>query len=413
MTPSRPKLFYGWIVVGIVATVLLVAAGARSAPGVFLLPMQRDLGWPRETLSLAVAVGLVLFGLGAPLSGSLMDRFGPRRVTAAGLLLIAASFAASAAIHTQWQLFALWGVLSGLGTGVVGGVLGATVANRWFVRRRGLVTGLFGAATSAGQLLFIPLLTALGEGVGWRHTTFGIGALALALLVPAFLLMRDSPADLKLAPDGDAALTAAARPQPTPGIMATALRSRDFWLLATTFFVCGATSNGLIGTHFIAWCSEHGLTATYAAGMLALMGAFNFAGTVASGWLTDRYDPRGLLSVYYAFRGVSLLMLLFIPPGVGLVAFAVLFGLDYIATVPPTTALVADTFGRANVGTVYGWVFCAHQVGAALAAWLGGLVRDQLGDYTVAFIAAGVIAMLAAALAQGIRRAPKVAVAGD
>ncbi|WP_189088347.1 MFS transporter [Deinococcus ruber] len=399
------RLYYGWIVVIVTALALLIAAGARSAPGVFLLPMQQDLKLDRATLSGAVSLGLVMFGLGAPLSGFFIDRFGPRRVVLAGLALLGVSFIASASVHGLPGLYVWWGLLSGLGTGVVGGVLGATVANRWFVRQRGLVTGLFGAATSAGQLMFIPLLTALGTSLGWRTTSIVIGALGLALLLPVLLLLRDSPAELGLSPDGEEAISARpAAPRPTPGIMAAALRSRDFWLLCATFFVCGATSNGLIGTHFIAYCGENGLTPVYAAGMLALMGGFNFVGTLASGYFTDRVDPRGLLSLYYAFRGLSLMVLPLIPPGPALIFFAVLFGLDYIATVPPTTALVADRFGRANLGTVYGWVFCAHQVGAALAAWLGGVLRESLGTYGPSFIAAGVLAVAAALLSRAISR---------
>ncbi|WP_425147413.1 MFS transporter [Deinococcus sp.] len=398
------RLYYGWVVVIVTALALLIAAGARSAPGVFLLPMQKDLELSRATLSGAVSLGLVMFGLGAPLSGFFIDRYGPRRVVLAGLGVLGASFIASASVRGVPGLYAWWGLLSGLGTGVVGGVLGATVANRWFVRRRGLVTGLFGAATSAGQLMFIPLLTALAGSLGWRTSSSIIGGLGLALLLPVLLLLRDTPAELGLLPDGDAQTHAPVTPRPTPGIMAAALRSRDFWLLCATFFVCGFTSNGIIGTHFIAYCGENGLTATYAAGMLALMGGFNFVGTLASGYFTDRIDPRGLLSIYYAFRGLSLMALPLIPPGPALVFFAVLFGLDYIATVPPTTALVADRFGRANLGTVYGWVFCAHQVGAALAAWLGGVLRESLGTYGPSFIAAGVLAVAAALLSRAISR---------
>ncbi len=410
---ARPARFYGWTVVAVAALVILLAAGARSAPGVFLLPMQLDLGVSRATLSLAASLGLVMFGLGGPLSGGLIDRFGPRRVTAGGLMVIAASFAGSAVISSVWQLHLVWGVLSGLGTGIVGSVLGATIANRWFVSGRGLVMGLFGAASSAGQLIFLPVLTALVGALGWRESVLVIGGLALITAVPAALLLRDRPADVGAQPLGLTPGHPVPGVQSESGIMRRALRSRQFWLLAVTFFVCGATSNGVIGVHFIAYCTEAGLTAAYAAGMLSLMGVFNFAGTIASGWLTDRYDPRLLLGAYYAFRGLSLAALLFIPPGVGLVAFAVLFGLDYIATVPPTTALVADEFGRGNVGTVYGWVFCAHMIGAALAAWLGGVARDALGSYGAAFIVSAALSIAAAGLIQGIRRPARPVLAGD
>ncbi|MFB9992377.1 MFS transporter [Deinococcus oregonensis] len=399
------------IIVAITIAALLLAAGARSAPGVFLKPMEVGTGFGLTTLSAAVSVGLLMFGLGAPLSGYLMDRHGPRRVATLGLLLVALSFGLSALIQTEVHLFILWGVLSGLGTGLVGSVLGATVAARWFQARRGLVTGVFGAATSAGQLMFIPLLTLAAQGAGWRVASAGIGLLAL-LLTPLFwALLRDRPAEVGLGMDGrplDPSAPVVVPAKPDAGVMARALRSRDFWLLSITFLVCGATSNGIIGTHFIAYCGDLGLTAGYAAGILALMGAFNFVGTLGSGYLTDRVDPRLLLAGYYAFRGLSLLALPLLPPGTGLVFFAVLFGLDYIATVPPTVALTARTFGTANVGTVYGWVFFSHQLGAASATALGGLARESLGTYGPAFLAAGVLAILAAGLALGVTRQPSV-----
>ncbi|ABF45040.1 major facilitator superfamily MFS_1 [Deinococcus geothermalis DSM 11300] len=402
----RPqRFFYGWIVVGVTVLALLVAAGARSAPGVFLLPMEQTLGFSRSTLSLAVSLGLLVFGLAAPLSGHLMDRLGPRRVAVAGLLVLALSLALSTLARSALSLDLTWGLLSGLGTGLVGSVLGAAVATRWFVRQRGLVTGLFGAATSAGQLLFIPLLTGWAQTIGWTGGALVIAGTALVLVPLVGWLLRDSPAELGLQPDGDrvsAEASARVAPPPDPLVMRRALRHRDFWLLAATFFVCGATSNGLVGTHFIAYCGDRGLTPGFAAGMLALMGVFNFIGTLASGYFTDRADPRFLLGLYYAFRGVSLALLPFVPPGYSLIAFAVLFGLDYIATVPPTIALTADTFGRANVGTVYGWIFCAHQVGAALASWLGGVSRDALGSYNAAMIAAAILAGAAAVLALGV-----------
>jgi MFS family permease len=382
------RLFYGWIVVAVTVAALLIAAGARSAPGVFLLPMTTDLALSRSTVSFSVSLGLLVYGLAAPLSGVLMDRFGPRRVATAGLLVTALSFALSTAVHSALALHLIWGALSGLGTGLVGSVLGA--------------------ATSAGQMLFIPLLTAWAARLGWTGGAWLIAGAALILMPLFWLLLRDTPGELGLHPDGvqpDGVQPDApppAQPRPDTGVMRRALRSRDFWLLCATFFVCGATSNGIVGTHFIAYCGDLGLTAGFAAGMLSLMGAFNFAGTLASGVLTDRLDPRFLLGLYYAFRGVSLLLLPLVPPGYALVAFAVLFGLDYIATVPPTVALTADTFGRANVGTVYGWVFCAHQVGAALTAWLGGVTRDALGSYGPAFIGAAVLAGAAAVLALGV-----------
>ena len=402
------RFHYGWIVVGVTAATLIVSAGVRSAPGVMIHPLEVELGWSRATISFAVSIGLLLFGLAGPLAGWLMDRFGPRLVMLGGLALIGASMAAGAAMTSLWQLNLFWGALSGLGTGVAAQVLGAAVANRWFAARRGLVTGMFGAATSAGQLIFIPLLMWLVVTIGWRASTLVLAGAAAALLLPVLLLMRDDPADIGLRPYGapDAPQAAPATPTAEGGVMRRAVRAPEFWLLAGSFFICGATSNGLIGTHLIPHAIDHGIAEVTAASVLALMGAMNFVGTVTSGWLTDRYNPRKLLAWYYGFRGLSLLLLPFVHDFSGLAMFAVLFGLDYIATVPPTAALVADIFGRKHVGAVFGWVFCAHQFGAALAAWLGGVVRDATGDYGVAFIAAGVLAITAAGLALRIGRAP-------
>ncbi|MGL4609694.1 MAG: MFS transporter [Trueperaceae bacterium] len=398
------KLYYGWIVVAVTAIALILAAGARSAPGVFVLPIQTDFPlWKRADISFAISIGLVMFGFGGPLSGWLMDKFGPRRIVFIGLLITAVSMALSAMIQELWQLNALFGFLSGVGTGIVGSVLGATVANRWFLKRRGLIVGVFGAATSAGQLIFYPLLQYLVNGMGWRITSFWIAVFTAVLALPILLLMRNSPSDIGEKPYGADADYTPTKLTGDANIMTKALRSVDFWLLAITFFVCGATSNGLIGIHFIAHAVEHGFAENIAASTLAFMGVFNFVGTIASGWLTDRFNPRFLLAIYYTFRGLSLLFLPFIHDQLGLSFFAILFGLDYIATVPPTVALTADTFGRRNVGVVYGWIFCAHQLGAASAAWFGGLIRDTYGNYNAAFIIGGGVAIAGGVLALGIR----------
>ena len=400
------RLYYGWIVVATTALTLLVSAGVRSAPGVFLNTLNADMGWSLAAISFAVSIGLMLFGLAAPLSGWLIGRFGPRLVMLGGVVLISASMAASARMTSLWQLNLFWGALSGIGTGIAGSVLGAAVAARWFVARRGLVIGMFGAATSAGQLIFVPLLAWIESTIGWRSSVMVLAGVAALLLLPILLLMRDDPADLGMQPYGGQAPEPSQIAREAGGIMRRAIRVPEFWLLAGSFFICGATSNGLVGTHLIAHAHDHGIAKSTAAGMLALMGTMNFVGTIASGWLTDRYNPRFLLACYYGFRGLSLLVLPFATNLGGLAVFAILFGLDYIATVPPTTALVADIFGRKNVGIVFGWVFCAHQFGAALAAWLGGLTRELTGDYGVAFIAAAALAMTASLLSLRIGRAP-------
>ena len=404
------------MVVGVTFCTLLVASGIRAAPGVLLLSLERDMGWSRAAIAFAVSIGLLLYGLAGPFAGRLMDRFGPRAVMLAGLLLMVGSQAAGAAISTLWQLNLLWGVLGGIGTGMAAQVLGATVANRWFVARRGLVLGFFGAAGSAGQLLFVPLLMALVVAIGWRASHLVLAGVVALILIPVFFLMRDDPADLGLRPygappppPGSVAPAPVAALPAGAGIMARAVRVPEFWLLSGSFFVCGATSNGLIGTHLIPHSADHGISEVTAAGALALMGSMNFVGTLASGWLTDRYDPRRLLACYYFFRGLSLFLLPFVADFSGLAIFAIVFGLDYIATVPPTSALTADIFGRRNVGTVFGWVFFAHQVGAALAAYLGGVARVTLGDYQLAFLVAGTLAVLAALMALRVDRGARLA----
>ncbi len=403
------KLFYGWIVVAVTVPVLMITAGIRSAPGAWLVPMQNDLGWSTASLSFAAAIGLIVYGFSGPISGRLMNRYGIRTVVILSIGLSSTSLFVSSLVQSLWQLVLFFGFFSGLATGLVASVLGATVANRWFIKHRGLVVGIMGAAVSAGQLIFFPLLTAWAGAVGWRTAAVILAGLALFLILPVFLFMRDEPEQLGLRALGDVEDSTKEKPKADPKIMQTALRSPDFWLLAVTFYICGATSTGLVGQHFIPHAVDHGFSQLTAANTLALMGAFNFMGTIASGWLTDRFDPRKLLLIYYGFRGLSLLFLPFIHDYLGLVAFAILFGLDYIATVPPTIALAADTFGRKNVAIVYGWIFAAHQIGAAMAAWIAGLAKDNFGDYVLAFYFAGALAILGGIMALIIKRANKQA----
>jgi sugar phosphate permease len=413
--PNR-NFYYGWVVVWVVFAALLVSAGVRAAPTVLINPLESELGWGRAAISAAVSIGLLLYGLSGPAAGWLMDRFGPKPLTLFGLVLIGLSTLMGAAMTELWQLTLFWGVLSGLGTGIVAPVLGATVANRWFVERRGLVLGILGAAASAGQLVTVPALMWLVVEIGWRTATVVLAAIVLLVLIPILLFMRNDPTSVGLRPYGEPEKnpseespapepsTALAQPGPGGSAVLGALRSPVFWLLSGSFFICGASSNGIIGVHFVPHSIDHGIPEVTAASVLAIMGAMNFVGTLASGWLTDRYDPRKLLAIYYSLRGLSLLLLPFVTEFAGLAVFAVFFGLDYIATVPPTVALVADRFGRANVGAVFGWVFFSHQVGAALASYLGGLVRVSLGNYTAAFLGAGLLAILASLMVLVISR---------
>jgi MFS family permease len=404
----RRTFFYGWVVVAVTAIVVIVVAGVRAAPGAFLLSMTQEPGWSTASVSVAAAVGFVMFGLAGPLSGWLMGRTGVKNVVLASLLITSLASIASSFVREIWQLTLLFGLLSGFGTGLVASVLAPTVATRWFHRHRGLVTGILGGSTSTGQLIFFPLLTAVAVAAGWRTGATLLGVICLILLVPVLLWIRDDPAHVGARPLGVSEGEITPVRPPDPGVMRRAVRTSDFWFLAGTFFVCGATSNGLVGQHFIPHAVDHGFTQVAAGTALAVMGLFNFIGTIASGWLTDRWDPRRLLLVYYTFRGVSLLFLPFIHDTMTISAFAILFGLDYIATVPPTVALAADRFGKHNVGVVYGWIFAAHMLGAAIAAWVAGVVRENVGDYAAAFVAAGWIAIIAGFAALGIRRARPV-----
>jgi MFS family permease len=405
----RRGYHYAWVMVAVTFAVLLVGAGIRAAPGALVLPFEDEFGWDRGSISLAAAVSLVTFGLGAPIGGSLIGRFGVRRVMLAGLGLIVVGVAPMLFMRDLWHLHVLWGIVAGIGTGAVAQVLGAAIATIWFRRSRGVVLGLFGAATSAGQLLFVPAIVALTLALGWRAAILMMAAAAALLVVPVFLLIRDRPEQVGEraygddARGGDAEHGASAETgDGTP--LRVAIRSRDYQLLAASFFVCGYTSTGLIGVHFIPHAVEHGFGEVTAAGALGVIGMMNIVGAVASGWLTDRYDNRLLLAAYYGFRATSLLVLPWIADVPALLVFAVVFGLDYIATVPPTANLTARIFGRASVGILFGWIFFAHMLGAALAAWLGGVARDALGDYTLAFLSAGALGLVAVGFSLRIGR---------
>ncbi len=398
------RFHYAWVIVAVTFFSLLAAQAVRAAPGIIIVPLESEFGWDRATVSLAVAFSLITFGLGGPLGGSLIDRFGPRRVILAGNLSIIAGLAAMLVIRELWQLYVVWGVFIGLGTGAVGGVLGVAVAHRWFRKNQGVVIGAFGAATSAGQLVFVPAMAQLTVSDSWRAAITLMLAAGVAMLLPVLLFMRDRPADVGQKPVGEGEVVSAAEraqdARSTP--MRVALRTSDFWLLAGSFFICGYTSNGLVGTHLIPHAIEHGFTEVTAAGAVGVMGAMNIAGTVASGWFTDRYDNRKLLAAYYGFRAISLMALPIIFDARWLYVFAVAYGLDWIATVPPTANLVATIYGRRSLGTIYGWVFFSHMIGAATAAYAGGLFRVVLGDYHAVFIAAAVLGFVAVALTRRI-----------
>lgn len=371
-----------------------------------MVPLHTEFGWSMSVMSLAVSLNLVLYGVVAPFAAALMDRFGLRQVVTCALLLVALGAGGSIVMTASWQLLVFWGVLIGGGTGAMALVLAATIAERWFVTRRGLVMGILTAGQATGQLLILPPVAAIAENVGWRPASLIIGGVALAVIPLAVWVLRDYPEDRGVLPYGaDATHVPAARRG--SGAVRRALESlrlaaqhRAFWALAVAFAVCGATTNGLIGIHFIPSAHDHGMPASTAAGLLAAVGVFDIAGTVASGWLTDRFDPRKLLAFYYTFRGVSLLLLPWLLSDtvhVSMIAFIVIYGLDWVATVPPTAALCHAIFGESGT-IVFGWVFASHQIGAAVAALGGGVVRDVFGEYTYAWWGGAVMCVLAAAL---------------
>jgi MFS family permease len=403
-----------WSVAGITFLALIAAAAFRSSTGALIEPIEGEFHWSRSTTSLAITVNLVVYGLTAPFAAALMQRFGIRPMVAGALTLVAAGCLSTTVMSSPWQLVAAWGLAIGIGTGSLALVFGAIIAERWFVTHRGLVTGIFSAASSTGQLVFLPVMATLISHRGWRTAVLLVAVFAL-LLVPLVLwLLADSPGKLGLQAFGadpdlplPPARSTAAPARQAIGALRRCSRSWTFWVLMGTFFICGWSTNGLIGAHFIPAAHDHGMPPTTAADLLALIGIFDIVGTIGSGWLTDRVDPRNLLLLYYGLRGLSLLV---VPSVLGstvdppLFLFIVFYGLDWVATVPPTVALCRDHFGREQSGLVFGWVFASHMVGAGLAASFAGAVREHTGDYRLAWLTAGMLCILAALSLFTIRR---------
>lgn len=415
------RLHYAWIVAAVTFVTLLVAAGARAAPGVMLLPFGNEFQWSRATVSSIVSINIFLYGLIGPFAAALYQRFGLRRSMTVALGLISAGYGLSMGATQYWQFVVLWGGVVGAGSGMAATVLGAAVANRWFTARRGLVMGVLTASTATGQLVFLPSLAAAVTERGWRAAPL-IVALATAAVMPViWFLMRDDPRDVGRRPYGEEGAPDTARAgsgaqagnpaKRAVAVLVEAVKVRDFWLLAGSFFVCGASTNGLIGTHLIPAAFDCGIPEVRTAGLLAMMGLFDLVGTTASGWLSDRYNCRYLLFGYYGLRGLSLLFLpqALVGPVAGLGLFAVFYGLDWIATVPPTVRLTAEVFGREKASIVFGWVVASHQVGAAFAAYTAGALRTNFGSYAPAFIGAGALCLIAALAVLPIARRPAAA----
>ena len=416
---SRRGVHYAWVMAAITFLVMLSTSAALGIPQVMLLPVKGEFGWSVSSIAGALALRLILFGGMAPFAAAILLRYGFRATVVTAVVLISSGLALGTQVSETWMLWATWGLVLGAGSGLTAMVLGASVSNRWFTQRRGLVMGMLSASSATGQLAVLPIAAWLTEHVGWRLAAVpAVTACAIAGLL-ALLFARNDPSELGLAPYGQ---TEAVRPSPARnpvaasfGALRMAARMPLFWILAGSFFVCGLSTNGLIQTHFIPLCHDFGIGEVQAASVLAAMGAFDFIGTICSGWLSDRYDNRWLLFWYYGLRGLSLMALPFTDFSFyGLSVFAVFYGLDWIATVPPTVKLSTKAFGREQGPLVFGWVFASHQLGAATAAFLGGLSRDTLSSYLPAFYTAGFLCVVTAVavLFARVRAQPAVVLAG-
>jgi predicted MFS family arabinose efflux permease len=419
---AKGRFHYAWVVLGITFVVMLITAGTRATPSVMMVPLEQTFGWSRATISLALSINLALFGLMGPFSAAAMLHFGLRRTVLFAMATLAVAIGLSSMMRHSWQLWLIWGLIVGCASGVTAMTLGATVVNRWFAERRGLAMGILTASSATGQLVFLPLLAAIVEHYGWRQVVLTVAASAAVILPPVYLLLPERPAALGLPLYGEPAdappVTQGDRHNPI-AIAFHALRHavgvRDFWLLFFSFFVCGASTNGYIGTHFIAMCGDHGISEVGGASILAGMGALDLVGTTLSGWLSDRVNNRKLLFWYYGLRGLALIYLpyAFGFTYFGLPIFGLFYGLDWVATVPPTVRLSNDVFGKQEAPIVFGWIVAGHQLGAASAALVGGVLRNSLGSYTVATMLSGALCLLAAVMVLRIhRRQPGVAVAG-
>jgi len=399
------RLHPAWVVAGITFLTLIASAGTRSAPSVLIVPLEESFGWGRDEISFAIAVNVLLFGLVAPFAAALMERFGIKKVVMTALSVVGTGSALTIFIQKPWQLVALWGVVVGIGTGSMALVFAASIANRWFVKNRGLVIGGLTAATATGQLIFLPGLSTLAINIGWQSVSIAV-SLSCFVMVPIIgLFMYERPSSAGVTPYG-APLdwVEPIQNKQNAGRVAIdslkqALKVRNFWYLAGSFFVCGLSTNGLIGTHFIPAAHDHGMMEVAAASLLALVGVFDVIGTLFSGWLTDRIDPKKLLFFYYLLRGVSLFLLpsiLFSTIQPSTLVFVIFYGLDWVATVPPTILLCRTVLGPERATVVYGWVFAAHQIGGSIAALGAGIARVKFGDYSLAFYTSGFLCVITA-----------------
>jgi len=416
------RVHYAWVVLVVMFVAMLAGVGVRAAPGVMIVPLQHAFGWDVSTISAAVSLNIILLGATGPFLTGLMQIIGLKRTIMLCLALLMTGTGLSTFMTEPWQLFMTWGLMVGIGSGAGAVGMAAAIANRWFARRTGLAMGLLTAANAAGQLIFLPLLALLAERYGWRGVAVCV-TLAIAVVLPIVALMLpESPARIGIGPYGSTAMAVPGSDHAAGGnpftvainALMRASRSMDFWLLCITFGVCGFSTNGLINTHLIAYCADHGIAEVNGASILAVIGVFSLIGSATSGWMCDRFNPRVLLFWYYGLRGLSLLLIPFTSfDPISLSVFAVFYGLDWVATGPATFALTNEIFGRRDTPVVVSWIFAAHQVGGALAAFGAGEVRSVEGSYLIAFVASGVACLLASLLVLRITRPAPAFVAAE
>ena len=400
---SERRLHPAWIAAAVTFFTLAATAGFRAAPSVLLIPLQEAFGWSRNSISTAISVNILVYGLFSPFAAALMERFTIRKVVLVALTVVGSGAFSTIFIHSPWQLIALWGFVVGAGTGSMALVFAASIANRWFIERKGTVLGALTAAAATGQLIFLPGLSWLATHHGWKSVSITVACAAWVMVPLIAIFLKESPAEMGLTPygasEGYVAPVQVKRnaAKEALGALKDASKIRDFWYLAGSFFVCGLSTNGLIGTHFIAAAHDHGMSQVTAGSLLALVGIFDVAGTMASGFLTDKIDPRKLLFLYYLFRGLSLFLLpaiLFQTVHPSTLVFVIFYGLDWVATVPPTIVLCRAILGPQRVTVIYGWVFASHQLGASTAALGAALLRTKFGNYSIAFYISGLLCIV-------------------
>ncbi len=415
--PPIPLPFhYAWLIVAVTFFASFNGAGIRVVPTVLIHPLEADFGWARSAITLGISINLLLYGVAAPVVGWILDKYGPRRVMLTSLTLLSVGLLCTTFVSQLWQFWLTWGVMVGLGAGGMSGVLSASVAHRWFNARRGQAVGILSSGSSTGQIVFIPFMLFIVAYTGWRMGSYILVACTAAAVTLVWLLMRDKPEDVGLEPynEGPGAVTApvvdkaAAKPEeakpagPVMGIK-DAIKTPTFWLLCGVFSICGGTANGLIGTHLLPHALENGFDRLTVASAIGIMGTMNVIGTLFSGWLADRIDPRKLIAAVFTLRGLSLFYLLLVDNTQGLIIFTVVYGLDWFATVPPVVMIAGQTFGKQSIGRIYGWIFLSHQIGGSAMAYAGGLLYDYVGNYEMAFFAGGWMGLMAAAFGLSIR----------